>query len=323
MKDSIISVDMGGTKILAAALNSVDGIYGRVKKATQVGKNQESYINDLADVINETIRENNLTEKNIKAISLGVPGSVNPFTGKIGLAPNLGMKNFMLRDKLQKKISIPILLENDVNLAALGIKKFELKKEDRNVLVCFVGTGIGGALIFDGKIYRGSNYFAGEIGHMIVEKGGPLCGCGNRGCFEAVASRTAIARNILQDIKDGKKSSLSKTVEPGQKIKSKVLAAAIKKEDRVVVKRISDACVVIGTTLASITNLLNLDKIVLGGGVLEALSGFMMPIIKESFSNYALKDAAKNIKIASTKLGDDAAIFGGIPLAEEFLQIKV
>lgn len=322
-KDCIISIDMGGTKILAAAMNSKHGVFSRFKKATEVGKNQDAYVDDLVNVIEKITQKAKLPETDIKAIALGVPGSVNPFTGRIGLAPNLGMENFFLKDKLQERVSFPVLLENDVNLAALGIQKFELAKEDKNVLVCFIGTGIGGALIFNGKIYRGSSYTAGEIGHIVVEENGPLCSCGNRGCFEAVASRTAIARNILEDIKSGERSVVKKIISPGQKIKSKALASAISKEDKVVIKRISDACSTIGTTLASIVNLLNLDKIVLGGGVLEALDYFMMPMIKESFKRHALKDSAKGVKIISTRLGDDAALFGGIALAEEFLDVKV
>src|SRR5690606_40713957 len=123
---------------------------------------------------------------------------------------------------------------------------FGMGKEYKDMFVMFNGTGIGGALFFEEKIYRGISYVAGEIGHFVVEKNGPLCGCGNRGCFEAVASRTAITRNILNDIKSGKKSLITKHIIDGDKIKSKALRIAVKAGDEVVVKRISEAAETIG-----------------------------------------------------------------------------
>jgi len=191
------------------------------------------------------------------------------------------------------------------------------------MLAVFIGTGIGGGLILNEKLYRGSSYVAGEIGHIIVEKNGPLCNCGNRGCFEAVASRTAIVKAILKDIKAGKRSVLKKYAKSKERIKSKALAQAVAENDPVVVKRLSEACDIIGTVLASIANLLNVDMIVLGGGVVEAMGNFMLPKIKESFSKYVMKDSTKGLKIVVSHLADDAALYGGIALAEEFLKVRV
>ena len=314
---------MGGTKILAAAINSHQGIITQVKQPTRSGSSPDEYVKSLAEIINQVIEKLHLSKTNVKAVCLGVPGSLNPFTGKIGLAPNLGIKNFNIRKKLEKFVPYPVLIENDVNLGALGIKKFGVGKNAKNMLAVFIGTGIGGGLILNEKLYRGSNYVAGEIGHIIVEKNGPLCNCGNRGCFEAVASRTAIVKAIIKDIKAGKRSVLKKYVKSKERIKSKALAQAVAKNDPVVVKRLSEGCDIIGTVLASIANLLNLDMIVLGGGVVEALGSFMLPRIKESFSKSVMKDSAKGLKIVVSHLADDAALYGGIALAEEFLKVKV
>ncbi len=322
-KNFIISIDMGGTKILAAAINSDERIVSRVKKSTKLHSSQKEYVKNLKDIVDNLLAKSKIKNSNIKAVCLGIPGNVNPFTGKVGIAPNLGLKNFNIKEKLQEQLPFPVLVENDVNLGALGIKRFGVGKGSINFLTVFVGTGIGGALVFDEKIYRGSDFVAGEIGHTIVQKNGPICGCGNHGCFEAIASRTAIVRNIRNDIKSGKKSIISTLIKPNQKIKSKVLSEALKAEDKVVVNRISEACDTIGLVLANISNLLNLDKIVLGGGLIEAAESFMMPKIKYAFKEYALKEVSKKIKIVSSKLGDDAALYGGIELAEEFLGIKV
>jgi len=314
---------MGGTKILAAAINSKDGVIAKIKKPTYADINQKSYIKILTEIIYEVISKAKLKILDIKAVSLGIPGSLNPYTGVVGLAPNIGLHNFPLKEKLQSKISVPVLIENDVNLGALGIQKFGVAKNAKNVLVIFVGTGIGGALIINGKIYRGSNFVAGEIGHITVKKNGPICGCGNKGCFEAVASRSAIVKGIEREMKANKKTILNKLKSPKKPIKSKTLAQAIKANDKLVIKHITNACSTMGMVIANLTNLMNFDMIVLGGGLIEALDHFMIPRIKESFKDYVLKDASKGTKIIASKLGDDAALYGGIALAEEFLNIKV
>lgn len=318
----VISIDMGGTKILGAAVGK-EKILARTKKPTVFRENQNDYIYDLKEVIDKLLSSSKIRKKDAKAICIGIPGSLNPSNGKIGFAPNLGLKNFDLKKKLSKHYSTPILIENDVNLGALGVKNYGAGNKAKNILVAFVGTGIGAALIFDGKLYRGSNFVAGEIGHFHVQDDGPLCNCGRSGCFEAVASRTAIERNIIEDINNGKHSVLDETVKSKAKIKSKILAKAVKNNDKVGVNRVSEACSVIGKTLASINNLLNFDMIVLGGGVIEALHGFMIPKIKSSFKIFALEDASKGLKILPSNLGDDAALWGGVALAEEVLKVKI
>ncbi len=321
--NSIVSIDMGGTKILAAVVNSKQGIIARAKIATKSDSTEKAYVDSLALITKQVISNSGLKVSNIKAVCLGIPGSVNPHKGKIGLAPNLGLKNFFIKEKLQKKIPYPVLIENDVNLGALGIKKFGVGKKSKNMLVMFIGTGIGGALIFDGKIYRGTNYIAGEIGHTMIMENGPLCGCGKRGCFEAIASRTAIVRNIIADKRTKKKSIIGKLVPSGEKIKSRSLAEAVKKKDKIVTEHLRNACDVIGMVSANVSNLLNVDTIVLGGGLMEALGYAMLPMIKKSYQKHVLTDAAKGTKVVGSKLADDAALYGGIALAEEFLEVKV
>jgi glucokinase len=332
-RDSVISIDMGGTKVLGCVVNSKEGIIARVKKPTDPTVSRKKYVYQLAEVVLELIEEAHVNRKKIKAVCLGIPGLLNPYSGVIGLAPNLGLKNFNIKKSLEAEIPFPVLIENDVNLGALGIKTFGVGKKAKNMLAVFVGTGIGGGLIIDGKLYRGSNYVAGEIGHMLVEKNGPKCGCGRKGCFEAIASRTAIVNKIIKDIKSGKRSKLSKLVKSGsfrqngvltnKRIRSKSLSSAVNAGDKVVRRRIKEGCEVIGGTLASIANLLNLDMIVLGGGMIEALDFYMLPLIKNSFSEHVLNDSAKGLKIVASKLADDAAVYGGIALAEEFLGVRV
>jgi glucokinase len=320
----IISVDMGGTKILASVLNTNRGIIARQKKPTDINSGTKVYVKDVAEIVRKVVASSKLKKENIAAVCLGVPGSVNPQTGIIGFAPNLGIRNYKMKAELEKLIPYPVLLENDVNLGALGIKRFGVGKNSQHMLAVFIGTGIGGGIIINGTIYRGYNFVAGEIGHMLVQKNGPKCGCGKKGCFEALASRTAMVNNIISDVKKLKKKSLlSELIKSNQRIKSGALKNAIDKKDNVVTKRVTESCEIIGDVLGSVSNFMNFDMIVLGGGVIEAIGDFMMPIIKNEFKNHVLDASAKGVKIVSSKLGDDAAIFGGLALAEEILGVKI
>ncbi len=320
----IISVDMGGTKMLASVINSKKGIVSRAKISTDLDKTAKDYVKDIASLVKTIVDDAGLSHSQIVSVCLGVPGSVNPFTGHIGIAPNLGIKNFNIKTRLEKILPYKVLIENDVNLGALGIKHFGVGKNVKNLLAVFIGTGIGGGVIINGELYRGSNFVAGEIGHILVDKNGPKCGCGRKGCFEALASRTAIVNNIISDVKKGKKKSLlAKQIKANERIKSKALLNAVQKGDKVVISRMKEAARITGQVLSGIQNLMNFDMIVLGGGVIEALGRFYIPLIKNEFFNYALEDSVKNLKIVQSKLGDDAAIYGGIALTKEFLGVDV
>lgn len=318
---NIISVDLGGTKILSSWINSNGDILSRVKMPTKTDSGKNNVAKRIAESIKQLMEENKLAEKDIQAVCVGVPGSVNPYTGIIGIAPNLGVKNYNIKAELEKFIAIPVFIENDVNLGALGIQYFELTEKSQNTLVMFIGTGIGGALILNSKIYRGSHFFAGEIGHMHILDNGHLCGCGKKGCLEAEAGRLAIVRNIMASIKKNKKTFIYKTIVEKKAVKSKAIAEAIKRKDPIVSKHVKDASILIGGAAANIATLLNLDTIVLGGGVIEAAGPFMLPIIKKAFSEKVFSDAGKGVKILTTKLGDDAALYGGVALAEEMLNL--
>lgn len=314
----IISVDLGGTKILSALINSKNEIVGRTKIPTDTEKGKEHLVELIAQSVKQVMAENEVSERDVKAVCMGVPGTVNPFTGVIGNAPNLGIKNFNIKEALSNYFSMPVLVENDVNLAGLGIKKYEFNDNLNNALIVYIGTGIGSALFFDGKLYRGSTFFAGEIGHMLVESKGLFSSKSKKSTFELTASRTAIVRDIKKDLRKGKKSLLNEYKSPKKALKSKGLALAVKKGDPIATKYVCKAAVTIGTVIGSVTTLLNLDSIILGGGVIEAMHEFMVPRIKSAFKDAVLPEPGKNVKITATKLGDDAALYGGIALAEEF-----
>ncbi len=200
-----------------------------------------------------------------------------------------------------------------------GIKRFEFNDDVNNMLVVFVGTGIGGAFIFNGSLYRGSSFYAGEIGHILVSNKGEFGSSPKDSTFENTASRTAIVKSIIADIKDDKKNPLHDVIKTRGKIKSKALAHAVESNNKIAIKHVNRACTAIGSVFGSITTLTNLDTIVLGGGVVEAMGDYVLPLIEESFHNSVLPEPGKNVKLVVTKLGDDAALYGAVGLSDEFM----
>lgn len=172
--------------------------------------------------------------------------------------------------------------------------------------------------MIDGKIYRGKNFSAGEIGHMIVNEDGIKCGCGNYGCLETEASRTAITRMINEQIKKGKKSIITKLTDNTRIIKSSILAEAIKKKDKVTIKAVEHSSEKLGLVIGNLINLFDFDCIVFAGGVMEAIGDFMLPLIKTKIKETALKSNYKNTQITLSRLKDDAAILGGFALFKNY-----
>lgn len=317
-KKYVITIDVGGTKILSCLVSTDHEILGRVKEVTDISQGNDHLVKTIAGTISKLLTEHNIKEEEVKALSLGVPGTVNPESGILADAPNLGIKNFNFKEALQKYFDIPVLLENDVNLWGLGILHHEFRNKAKNMLVVCPGTGIGGALVFDGKLYRGSSFYAGEIGHMLVDGKGKLSVSSKAKSFEDQASRTAIVKGIQKDMKAGKKSNILEFTK-GKKIKSSALAKAVASGDKLVIKHVKRSCKITGTLLGSLTTLLNVDTIVLGGGVIEAMGDFMLPEIQKAFDKAVLSEPGREVKIVNTTLGDDAPIYGGLALAEDYL----
>ncbi|HEY5910275.1 MAG TPA: ROK family protein, partial [Verrucomicrobiae bacterium] len=237
--------------------------------------------------------------------------------GTVIFAPNLeGWKDVPLKKDLEKQIEVPVFVENDCNISALGVYVAELKSKPRSMVGIFVGTGIGGGIILDGKLFSGFGHTAGEIGHMVLDINGPKCGCGNKGCFEALASRTAVFQQIKAGVKAGEKTMLTEILgDDLEDLRSGDLRKAIRRGDKYVDKVIDSAAEYIGIATANLVNLLNPEVVVLGGGVIEALADEMMSVIVETAKDYAMPGSMKGVEIIASKLGDSAGITGGAVLA--------
>lgn len=312
----VVGVDFGGTKILAGVFNAKLEIQGMAKVSTKVHRGIDGVIDRIARCVRDAVDEADLSLKQIIGIGIGAPGAVDGEAGNIIFAPNLQWSDVPLKKQLEKQLELPVFVENDCNIAALGVYHVELKSKPRHMLGIFVGTGIGGGLIINGELFSGFGHTAGEVGHMIINMDGPKCGCGNKGCYEALASRTAMFNRIKAAVKDGQKTLLTEMLgDDLADMRSGDLRKAVRKGDKFVTKVIEEAAEYSGIAVANLVNILNPEVVVLGGGVIEALGDEMMDVIKKTAKEHAMPGAMKGVEIFESHLGDNAGITGGAVLA--------
>ena len=313
----LVGVDMGGTKILAGVFKHSLECVGSSKLSTKSQRGVEAVIERVARCVRDAVDEADLSLKQVAGVGIGAPGAVDSIEGRVIFAPNLeGWKDVPLKKALEKHLGVPVFVENDCNIAVLGVHVAELTAKPRNLIGIFVGTGIGGGLILNGDLYGGYNHTAGEIGHMVLDISGPKCGCGNKGCFEALASRTAIFQQIKAGVKDGQKTLLTEMLGADlSDLRSGDLRKAIRRGDKFVDKVVESAAEYIGIGIANLVNIFSPEVVVLGGGVLEALADEMMSVIVETAQDYAMPGTMKGVEIIASKLGDNAGITGGAVLA--------
>jgi len=315
--EHVVGLDLGGTKILSGVFNHSLECIGTAKLSTKSQRGTTKVMERIARCIQDGVDEADLTMKQVAGIGIGAPGAVDYDAGTVIFAPNLeGWKEVPLKRELEKQLGVPVFVENDCNIAALGVYVAELKSKPRSMVGIFVGTGIGAGLIINGELYSGCGHTAGEIGHMVLEVSGPKCGCGNKGCFEALASRTAIFQQIRNGVKAGQKTILTEMLgDDLEDLRSGDLRKAIRRGDKFVDRIVEGAAEYIGIATANVINILNPEVVVLGGGVIEALADEMMGVIVETAADYAMPGTMKGVEIVASKLGDSAGITGGAVLA--------
>ena len=319
----IIGVDLGGTKILVAGMDADHRILARTKIPTGAEDGPEAVIDRIAAGVEAIVDEMDVPPDSVAGIGIGAPGPLDPETGIVTFAPNLKWHHVPLKEMLESRLSIPTFVENDVNLGVLGEHLLGAGRGVKDMVGVFVGTGIGGGVILNGKLYRGFNRSAGEVGHMVIRVGGPRCGCGNRGCWEALASRTAIVRSIRKALQKGKKSVLQeKAAKNSAPIKSGVLGWALRQGDALVEKEMKREAKYLGIGVANLINLFSPQKVVLGGGVVSAMEHWLMDPVRRHARRHALEHAMLGVEIVPAALGDDAGILGCAVLVQQRLAEK-
>ena len=316
----VIGMDLGGTKILAAVVDDDGRIVAEAKVKTRPEKGPDTVIERMAEAAREAVQRLKLPWDAIRGVGVGAPGPVDPDAGIVHHTPNLpGWEEVPLASQLGESLGVPVFLENDVNLGTLGEYMLGAGQGTKDMVGIFVGTGIGGGLILDGKLHSGYRHAAAEIGHMILLADGPVCGCGKRGCVEALASRTAIERDIWLGIRAGRKSLIPELTggEP-ERLTSGVLAQAMRESDPLVSEVVGRAQWYLGLLTASIVNLVDPEMIVFGGGLIEALGDdFLLPIRVTARQYFIQQAGADKVRIVATKLGDHAVVLGAAALARQ------
>lgn len=315
-----MGIDLGGTKVLAAVLDPDGKIVARARAKTRGWRDDEEVFRTIALTGHRALESAGVDQDHLAAVGIGAPGPIDFDTGSIIETANLRFKNFPLGPRLAEEFGRPAIVENDVNAAVYGELRAGAARGAKEVLGVFVGTGIGGGLILNGALYRGFSKGAGEVGHIIVAAGGPRCGCGNRGCLEAVASRTAITRDIRKAIKRGYRGPITKSLnKETDQLSGKDLKLAYDSGDQLVKRVIHRAAKLIGVGMGSLLNVLGLEIVVLGGGVVEAFGDDFVDRIERAARAIAFEINSDNVKITRAALGDDAGVIGSAMLAREAL----
>jgi glucokinase len=315
-KEYSIGVDLGGTNIVCAIVNYQGKIINRLKVPTLAERGKEATIKRIIETIHENIVQSTIAPGDITGIGIGAPGPLDVKRGMINFAPNLpGWRDVPLRKILEDEFNMKVVLENDANAAAWGERCFGAGQGVNN-LVCFtLGTGIGGGIIIDGKIYHGSNYGAAELGHMTVNKDGPRCNCGNYGCLEAYSSATGIKNRIKNRIKEGIKSEFLNFDEDKlfESLRLKSIFEAARKGDKLTKSVVEEAISYLGIAIANIANILNPEMVVLVGGITNEGEKLLIPL-KGEVKKRAFYSNYKSLKIVIGELGGNAGVLGAAAL---------
>lgn len=317
MGKPVIGFDLGGTKMLSALVYE-GKILEKIKEKTRAQKGQKVVAQGIVDTLNETLKKGGIKKSDCGGLCLAVPGPIDVKTGTLIKTPNLGFVDFPLVSMLQKHFPFPIFLENDVNAGTYGEFVSGAARGYNHVIALFPGTGIGGGIILNGKLYRGASGNAGEIGHMIIQTNGPRCGCGQYGCLESLASRTAMTKETIALTSSGKAPiTLEEAQTDFKNYKSGVYQKALINEERPVVEVIDRAARFLGIGMANCVNIFNPELIVLGGGLVEKLGDYYLNKARESMRTHAMAALVEGVEVKPAELGDDAAVLGAAGIAEE------
>jgi glucokinase len=315
-EEYVVGIDLGGTKIYAAVVNQNGDILATARKKTKFELGFDKVVERITNCAKLALQKSGISLEQIKGVGVGSPGPLDLVNGKIIETPNLKWKDAPLRDRLLENLNLPVKIDNDGNVGILGENIFGAGKNAKHMVGLFVGTGIGGGIIVDGKILHGFNENAGELGHMILDPSGPVCGCGNNGCLEAFASRLSIEREIRVAALHGEKTTVFNGMDDkNDRLRSKRLAEAYKNQDTAVTAAINKSAKYIGFGVASLLNIFNPEVVVIGGGVVEAIGQPYVDLVKQTAEQNVFPIALRNVEIVPAKLGDDSAVLGASVLA--------
>ena len=311
----LLGIDIGGTNIKIALIDKKGRIKAKKTFPTADFKGNRALIERITGETKKLLAEYGVVKKDIIGVGVGAPGAVDIRSGTVHYLTNVpDWSEVPLGNILKNKLGLLTFVDNDVNVMALGELFFGSGIGAKNMLCVTLGTGVGGGLILEGRLYRGSSYAAGEFGHVPINIAGPRCNCGSWACVEAYVGNNYIVRDVITQIKKGEKTLIKKLVNGKlSKITPEIISRAARAGDRFAKEIWRDVGNKVGTGLAGVVNLLNVEKIVIGGGVAEA-GKILFDSIKKTIAARAMKLPAKTVKVVKAKLRRDAGLIGAAAL---------
>jgi glucokinase len=311
----IAGVDLGGTTINAAVI-SADGerVLGMHTAPTNAERGPKYVVDKIIGMVRESMRvaarEGGFDEKEIVGIGIGSPGPLDRATGTVIETPNLGWRNFPLRDLVANAIGLPAELDNDANAATIGEWWVGAGKNVETMVGVTLGTGIGGGIVLGGKVFHGASDVAGEIGHMSIDSTGRKCKCGNYGCLEAYASGPAIAARAIEGLQSGEQSVLPDLVDGDlSRITAETVYEGIVAGDAYARDVMRDTAKFLGSGVANLINILNPEMIVISGGVTRA-GDYLLEPLRNEVKRRAFRNAFEACRIVTSELGSMAGVIG-------------
>jgi len=313
---SVIGIDLGGTKISTALVDSAGEIIAYDYRETHATEGIQAVIGRILGGAREVMAQAGMKQSQVAAVGIGAPGPLDIGTGVVVAPPNLpGWDCVPLKRLIEDGLGITTFLENDANAAALGEHRFGAGRGVEHMIYVTVSTGIGGGLILDERLYHGASGMAGEIGHTTVMPYGPLCGCGNRGCLEALASGTAIARQARERIARGVPTLIADLAEGAPaRITAKLVAEAASQGDVEARDILAEAMYYLGIGMANLVNLFNPQLIVIGGG-LTNIGELLFGPVRRAIDLRAFPAQAQAVRVVQAELGDSVGVLGAAAVA--------
>jgi glucokinase len=312
-----IGIDLGGTNMQFAVISADRKVLGRARRKTRAEEDVNAILSRLAEGAIEACADAKVAIKEIDAVGIGAPGVIQPDEGTVLEAVNLRWADVPLGRLLGERLGLPVTVDNDVNCAIVGEHRHGAGRGARDLLGVWMGTGVGGGLILNNQLYHGHFHSAGEIGHMVAMPGNQP---GTRS-LEHNCSRTAVVERIVRLIKSSRKSVITDLAGGDlDSIKSKIVAEAFRKEDPLAVEVVTESATLLGTCIAGVVTLLSLERIVLGGGLTEALGQPYVKIVREAVRRFVFPSSlGRKIDVVATELADDAGPMGAALLAMDRL----
>ncbi|MBR5512845.1 MAG: ROK family glucokinase [Ruminococcus sp.] len=304
-----VGIDLGGTNIVAGVVDEEYNIVAKASTKTNCPRPEKEIADDMAKMAIQAVENANLTMEQIEWIGIGTPGIANSETGIIEYSNNLGFKDTPMVEYIRETIDKPVFIENDANAAAYGEFVAGAAKGAKNAVCITLGTGVGGGIIVEGKIYSGSNFAGAEIGHTVIEVDGAQCSCGRKGCFEAYSSATGLIRMTNEAIAEHPDSLMAEMAKSA-KVTARTSFDAMRDGDKYA-KEIVDKY--IKYLAAGITNTINIfqpDVLCIGGGVCNEGDALLIPVKEIVMKEVYTRNSEKNAEIVIAKLGNDAGIIG-------------